>query len=147
MAAKPLDIWRTPSSTHWQYPPKRSSALQAFYGYLLADRTVCSKNISGTVSIQEHKKDGNSGLRQNVSTDSVWITTQITATIPNSRRVELPLRWWLTGGLAVYLQSTLLSCAAAICHLPLRFNQVSVQTWHCFASGWVLSLPMACSLP
>jgi hypothetical protein len=46
-----------------------------------------------------------------------------------------------------YLQSTLLSCAAAICHLPLRFNQVSVQTWHCFASGCVLSLPMACSLP
>jgi hypothetical protein len=46
-----------------------------------------------------------------------------------------------------YLQSTLLSCAAAICHLPLRFNQVSVKTWHCFASGFVLSLPMACSLP
>src|ERR1700730_18626678 len=23
MAAKPLDIWRTPSSTHWQCPPKR----------------------------------------------------------------------------------------------------------------------------
>ena len=46
-----------------------------------------------------------------------------------------------------YLQSTLLSWAAAICHLPLRFSQVSVQTWHCFASGWVLSLPMACSLP
>ena len=46
-----------------------------------------------------------------------------------------------------YLQSTLLSWAAAICHLPLRFNQVSVQTWHCFASGWVLSLPIACSLP
>jgi hypothetical protein len=46
-----------------------------------------------------------------------------------------------------YLQSTLLSCEAAICHLPLRFNQVSVQTWHCFASGCALSLPMACSLP
>ena len=46
-----------------------------------------------------------------------------------------------------YLQSTLLSCEAAICHLPSRFNQVSVQTWHCFASGCVLSLPMACSLP
>jgi hypothetical protein len=27
-----------------------------------------------------------------------------------------------------YLQSTLLSCAATICHLPPRFNQVSVQT-------------------
>jgi hypothetical protein len=46
-----------------------------------------------------------------------------------------------------YLQSTLLSCAAAICHLPLRFNQVSVQTWHTFASGCALSLPMECSLP
>ena len=46
-----------------------------------------------------------------------------------------------------YLQSTLLSCEAAICHLPLRFNQVSVQTWHTFASGCALSLPMACSLP
>ncbi len=45
-----------------------------------------------------------------------------------------------------YLQLSLLSCAAAICHLPSRFNQVSVQTWHCFASGCVLSLPMACSL-
>ena len=48
---------------------------------------------------------------------------------------------------AAYLQSTLLSCAAAICHLPSRFNQASVQTWHCFASGRVLSLPMECSLP
>jgi hypothetical protein len=46
-----------------------------------------------------------------------------------------------------YLQSTLLSCAATIRHLPSRFNQVSVQTWHCFASGCVLSLPMARSLP
>jgi hypothetical protein len=46
-----------------------------------------------------------------------------------------------------YLQSTLLSCAAATCHLPSRFSQVSVQTWHCFAPGCVLSLPMACSLP
>jgi hypothetical protein len=46
-----------------------------------------------------------------------------------------------------YLQSTLLSCAAATCHLASRFNQMSVQTWHCFASGCVLSLPMACSLP
>jgi hypothetical protein len=46
-----------------------------------------------------------------------------------------------------YLQSTLLSCEATICHLPLRFNQVSVQTWHCLASGCDLSLPMACSLP
>lgn len=46
-----------------------------------------------------------------------------------------------------YLQSILLSWAAAICHLPLRFSQVSVQIWHTFASGWVLSLPMACSLP
>jgi hypothetical protein len=46
-----------------------------------------------------------------------------------------------------YLQSTLLSCAAAICHFPSRFNQVSVQAWHCFVSGCLLSLPMACSLP
>lgn len=53
----------------------------------------------------------------------------------------------VSGWPALYLQSTLLSCAAAICHLPSRFNQVSVQTWHCFASGCVLSLPMACSLP
>ena len=51
------------------------------------------------------------------------------------------------GASSSYLQSTLLSCEAAICHLPSRFNQVSVQTWHCFASGCVLSLPMACSLP
>jgi len=50
-------------------------------------------------------------------------------------------------GASGYLQSTLLSCAATICYLPLRFNQVSVQTWHCLASGFVLSLPMACSLP
>jgi len=46
-----------------------------------------------------------------------------------------------------YLQSTLLSCEAAICHLPSRFSQVSVQTWHTFASGCALSLPKACSLP
>jgi hypothetical protein len=46
-----------------------------------------------------------------------------------------------------YSQSTLLSCEATICHLPPRFNQVSVHTWHTFASGCVLSLPMACSLP
>jgi transposase len=26
VAAKPLDIWQTSSSTHWQYPPKRSLA-------------------------------------------------------------------------------------------------------------------------
>jgi hypothetical protein len=50
-------------------------------------------------------------------------------------------------GPPAYLQSILLSWAAAICHLPSRFNQVSVQTWHCFASGCVLSLPVACSLP
>src|ERR1700730_14217677 len=51
------------------------------------------------------------------------------------------------GAFSSYLQLTLLSCAAAICHLPSRFNQILVQTWHCFASGCVLSLPMACSLP
>src|ERR1700728_927336 len=50
-------------------------------------------------------------------------------------------------GLPTYLQSTLLSCAAAICHLASRFNQVSVQTWHTFALGRGLSLPMECSLP
>jgi len=58
-----------------------------------------------------------------------------------------PVRGLTGGAFSSYLQSTLLSCAAAICHLPLRFNQVSVQTWHCLASGFVLSLPMACSLP
>jgi hypothetical protein len=74
----------------------------------------------------------------------------------DNRRVSLLLgdeHWAMAAGLVPagalsrYLQSTLLSCAAAICHLPSRFNQVSVQTWHCFASGFVLSLPMACSLP
>lgn len=69
--------------------------------------------------------------------------------------VEIVL-WWRKssdapsasgGAFSSYLQSTLLSCEAATCHLPLRFSQVSVQTWHCFASGCVLSLPMACSLP
>ena len=29
---KPLDVSQTPSSTHWQHPPKRSSAIARFYG-------------------------------------------------------------------------------------------------------------------
>ncbi len=65
-------------------------------------------------------------------------------TKPGLSGTPVPLPGGASSG---YLQSTLLSCEAAICHLPSRFNQVSVQTWHCFASGCVLSLPMACSLP
>jgi hypothetical protein len=83
----------------------------------------------------------------------------VTVTIKEGK-VKIPIRTspnksedWIgvvprrSDGAHYYLQSTLLSCAAAICHLPFRFNHVSVQTWHCFASGLVLSLPMACSLP
>jgi hypothetical protein len=46
-----------------------------------------------------------------------------------------------------YLHSSRLSCEAMICHVPPRFSQVSVQTWHTFAPGWALSLPTACSRP
>ena len=31
---KPLDVSQTPSSTHWQHPPKRSSAMTRFYAPL-----------------------------------------------------------------------------------------------------------------
>jgi hypothetical protein len=51
------------------------------------------------------------------------------------------------GAFNSYLHSTRLSCEAMICHVPPRFSQVSVQTWHTFAFGWDLSLPTACSLP
>jgi hypothetical protein len=46
-----------------------------------------------------------------------------------------------------YLHSTRLSWDAMICHVPPRFSQVSVQTWHTFALGWDLSLPTAYSRP
>jgi len=55
MAAKPLDIWQTPSSTHWQYPPKRSSTCKILW--LLARETNrVLINIWGTVPIRENKK-------------------------------------------------------------------------------------------
>jgi len=50
-------------------------------------------------------------------------------------------------GFSSYLQSTRLSCEAMICHVPPRFSQVSVQTWHTFTFGWDFSLPTACSRP
>src|SRR5712691_8504003 len=42
VAAKPLDIWQTSSSTQWQYPPKRIVHRVTFYGHLLTKRTVWS---------------------------------------------------------------------------------------------------------
>src|ERR1019366_1971686 len=46
-----------------------------------------------------------------------------------------------------YRHFTRLSCEAIICQVPPRFSHVSVQTWHTFAFGLDLSLPIACSLP
>jgi hypothetical protein len=58
VAAKPLDIWQTPSSTHWQYPPKRIVHRPTFYGHLLAKRTAWSLIFGELCQIGRTKKDG-----------------------------------------------------------------------------------------
>jgi hypothetical protein len=66
VAAKPLDIWRTPSSTHWQYPPKRIVRRVNSLWAVTREASRVLINISGRVPIREHNRDGRSGRRRNV---------------------------------------------------------------------------------
>lgn len=46
MAAKPLDIWQTSSSTHWQCPPKRLLARCRLYDYFNPNERRCRGKLA-----------------------------------------------------------------------------------------------------
>ena len=54
---KPLEIWRTSSSTHWQYPPKRLFA-QNILWTATREMDCVLINICGTASIRKNNKEG-----------------------------------------------------------------------------------------
>ena len=58
MAAKPLDIWRTSSSTHWQYPPKRPFVL------LHSRIVIALSDAFGRRIFQEPSRSGKGNSRQ-----------------------------------------------------------------------------------
>ena len=58
MAAKPLDIWQTPSSTHWQYPPKRIVHLQDLMVTYSRNEPCAHKYLGNCTNLGEQKRTG-----------------------------------------------------------------------------------------
>ena len=93
MAAKPLDIWQTPSSTHWQYPPKRSSTVQHFMVTCSRNEPCAHKYLGNCTNSGEQKRTGSRSFTL-LERRSLWWAMR-----------ELPAGIEETGGSAGVLQS------------------------------------------
>ena len=82
---KPLNVSQTPSSTHWQYPPRRSSAIRILWlsgGETAEPPEIMLDKVSIRDDPKEQDRSGSRETAERIPVSGIHLTT--TGITPNS---------------------------------------------------------------